>query len=126
VRKGYRRKGVTEALIGAALIAARLAEAPALKAYPLDPELTPSASSTGYASTFSRAGFKTVAHRVPPRPMMRYDLGDLNCCSRWNSRVTARDRCSVVESTLREVINRTQHATPGTTIRVIFPLIAWR
>ena len=67
VRKGYRRKGVTEALIGAALNAARLAKAPALEAYPLDAELTPSASSTGYASTFSRAGFKTVARRVPPR-----------------------------------------------------------
>jgi GNAT superfamily N-acetyltransferase len=74
VRKGYRRKGVTEALIGAALNAARHAEAPALEAYPLDAELTPSASSTGYASTFFRAGFKTVACRVPPRPIMRYDL----------------------------------------------------
>jgi GNAT superfamily N-acetyltransferase len=74
VRKGYRRKGVTEALIGAALNAARRAKAPALEAYPLYAELTPSASSTGYASTFSRAGFKTVARRVPPRPIMRYDL----------------------------------------------------
>src|SRR5215471_3299329 len=67
VRKGYRRKGVTEALIGAALNAAKRAKAPALEAYPLDAELTPSVSSTGYASTFSRAGFKTVARRVPPR-----------------------------------------------------------
>jgi GNAT superfamily N-acetyltransferase len=74
VRKGYRRKGVTEALIGAALSAARRTMAPALEAYPLDAELTPSASGTGYASTFSRAGFKTVARRVPPRPIMRYDL----------------------------------------------------
>ena len=74
VHKGYRRKGVTEALIGAALSAARRAKAPALEAYALDAELTPSASSTGYASTFSRAGFKTVARCVPPRPIMRYDL----------------------------------------------------
>jgi len=74
VRKGYRRKGVTETLIGAALNAATRAKAPALEACPLDAELTPSASSTGYASTFSRAGFKTVARRVPPRPIMRYDL----------------------------------------------------
>ena len=74
VRKGYRRKGVTETLIGAALSAARCAKAPALEAYPLDAELTPSASSTGYASTFSRAGFKTVARRVPPRTSMRYEL----------------------------------------------------
>ena len=50
------------------------ANAPVLEAYPLDAELTPSSSSTGYASTFSRAGFKTVVRRVPPRPMMRYDL----------------------------------------------------
>ena len=74
VRKGYRRKGVTEALIGAALNATRRAKAPALEAYPLDADLTPSSSSTGYASTFSRAGFKTVVRRVPPRPIMRYDL----------------------------------------------------
>jgi GNAT superfamily N-acetyltransferase len=74
VRKDYRRKGVTEALIGAALSAARRAKAPALEAYPLNAELTPNASSTGYASTFSRAGFKTVARCVPPRPIMRYDL----------------------------------------------------
>ena len=39
VRKGYRRKGVTETLIGAALSAARCAKAPALEAYPLDAEL---------------------------------------------------------------------------------------
>ena len=74
VRKGYRTKGVSEALIGAALNATRRAKAPALEAYPLDAELTPSSSSTGYASTFSRAGFKTVVRRVPPRPIMRYDL----------------------------------------------------
>ena len=74
MRKGYRKKGVTEALIGAALNAARRAKAPALEAYPPDADLTPSSSSTGYASTFSRAGFKTVVRRVPPRPIMRYDL----------------------------------------------------
>jgi GNAT superfamily N-acetyltransferase len=74
VRKGYRKRGVTSALITAAVKAAQRAKAPALEAYPLDAELTPSASWTGYASTFARAGFKTVARRVPPRPIMRYDL----------------------------------------------------
>ena len=74
VRKGYRRRGVTSALIAAALKAAQRAKAPALEAYPLDAELTPSSTSTGYASTFARAGFKTVARRVPPRPIMRHDL----------------------------------------------------
>jgi hypothetical protein len=36
--------------------------------------VSPSASGTGYASTFARAGFETVARRVPPRPIMRHDL----------------------------------------------------
>ncbi len=74
VRKDYRRRGVTAALITAALDAARRAGAPALEAYPFDAELSPSATGTGYASTFARLGFKTVARRVPPRPIMRHDL----------------------------------------------------
>lgn len=74
VRKGYRKRGITSALIAAALKAAKRAKAPALEAYPLDADKTPSASGTGYASTFARAGFKTVARRVPSRPMMRHDL----------------------------------------------------
>jgi GNAT superfamily N-acetyltransferase len=74
VRVGYRRQGITSHLIAAALKAAKRAKAPALEAYPLDADLTPSASWTGYASTFARAGFKTVVRRVPPRPIMRYDL----------------------------------------------------
>jgi len=74
VRKGYRRRGVTSALIAAALDTARRAGAPALEAYPLDAKLTPSASSTGYVSTFKRAGFKIVVRHVPPRPIMRYDF----------------------------------------------------
>lgn len=74
VRKGYRRRGVTSALIAAALQAAKAAGAPALEAYPLDADLTPSASSTGYASTFKRAGFEIVGRHTPPRPIMRRDL----------------------------------------------------
>jgi GNAT superfamily N-acetyltransferase len=72
VRKGYRRRGITGALIGAAMDAARSAGAPALEAYPFDAALSPSATGTGYASTFARLGFKTVARRAPPRPIMRY------------------------------------------------------
>lgn len=74
VRKGYRKQGVTSALIAAALKAAKRAKAPALEAYPVDADETNSASGTGYASTFARAGFKIVARRVPSRPMMRHDL----------------------------------------------------
>ena len=40
VRKGYRRRGVTSALITAAVKTAQAAGAPALEAYPLDGELT--------------------------------------------------------------------------------------
>jgi GNAT superfamily N-acetyltransferase len=71
VRKGYRRKGIVSALIKAALKAAKAAGAPALEAYPLDADLTPSASSTGFVSTFTRLGFETIAPHTPGRPIMR-------------------------------------------------------
>jgi GNAT superfamily N-acetyltransferase len=74
IRTGYRKQGVTAALIAAALEAAEEAGAPALEAYPLDAQLTPSTSHTGYVSTFERAGFVTVARRVPSRPIMRYEF----------------------------------------------------
>ena len=74
VRKGYRRQGITAALIVAALKAAKRAGAPALEAYPLDADKSPSATGTGYVSTFTRAGFKTVARRDAPRPIVRHDL----------------------------------------------------
>ena len=74
VRKGHRRRGITSVLIAAALQAAQRAGAPALEAYPFDAAVSPSASGTGYASTFERAGFETVARRTPSRPIMRHDL----------------------------------------------------
>jgi len=74
IRKGYRRQGVTAALIAAALKTAKSADAPALEAYPLDATLTNSSSWTGHASTFARAGFRMVARHTPPRPIMRRDL----------------------------------------------------
>jgi len=74
VRIGYRRRGIAWALIKEALKVARRAKAPALEAYPFDAQLSPSSTSTGYASTFARAGFKVVARRIPARPIMRHDL----------------------------------------------------
>jgi hypothetical protein len=74
VRIGYRRKGVTKALIGEALKTAKRGKAPTLEAYPLDAALSPSASSTGCATTFETAGFKVVARRLAARPIMRHDL----------------------------------------------------
>jgi GNAT superfamily N-acetyltransferase len=74
IRKGWRRKGVMSALIGAAVKAARQAGAPALEAYPLDPSKTPSAAFTGYVENFRRAGFETVARPTPARETMRLAL----------------------------------------------------
>lgn len=76
VRKGHRKQGVTSVLIAEALALARDAGAPAVEAYPVDAALSPSATGTGYASTFERAGFTVVARRTPSRPIMRYDLTD--------------------------------------------------
>ena len=61
-------------LIAGAIKAAKRAKAPALEAYPLDADKTPSASGTGYATTFARAGFKTLARPTPPGPIMRHGL----------------------------------------------------
>jgi GNAT superfamily N-acetyltransferase len=74
VRKSHRRSGVSTALIDAALKAAKRAKAPALEAYPFDRDLSPSSTSTGFASTFARLGFKTVARHIPARPIMRHAL----------------------------------------------------
>lgn len=74
VRIGYRRRGIASALIREAVEMARRAKAPAVEAYPLDGELSPSSTSTGYASTFVRAGFKEVARHSPERPILRYEL----------------------------------------------------
>ena len=60
VRKGYRRKGITSALVAAAVKTATRAKAPAVEAYPVDAAVSPSASGTGYVSTFARAGFRIV------------------------------------------------------------------
>lgn len=74
IKKGYRKKGVSGELIKAAAMEAQKAGAEILEAYPLDPEKTPSSSSTGFVSTFERAGFKTVKVNTPPRPIMQLDL----------------------------------------------------
>lgn len=74
IRIDYRRRGVSVALVEEAMRVAKRAKAPALEAYPLDAAVSPSSSSTGFASTFARLGFKVVARRIPARPMMRHDL----------------------------------------------------
>jgi GNAT superfamily N-acetyltransferase len=74
VRKGRRRQGVNAALIEGAIAMARAAGAPAIEAYPFDRQLSPSATGTGFATTYLRLGFREVARRIPARPILRYDL----------------------------------------------------
>ena len=70
VRRGYRNRGVSRALITAALKTAKKAKAPALEVYPMDAP----GSFTGMISTFEKAGFHTVGQHVANRPIMRHDL----------------------------------------------------
>jgi GNAT superfamily N-acetyltransferase len=74
VRIGYRRKGINAALIQAAIEHARRAGAPALEAYPIDRRVSPSATSTGFATSFIKAGFKEIARYSQERPIMRIKL----------------------------------------------------
>jgi len=76
IRRGYRRRGVMPALIVEALKAAKRAKAPGVDAYPVDTAQPGSMSNifTGTASTFRRLGFKTIARRLPARPIMRHEL----------------------------------------------------
>jgi GNAT superfamily N-acetyltransferase len=83
VRIGSRRRGVSTALIREALRVAKRAKAAALEAYPFDAAVSPSSTSTGYASTFARAGFKVVARRIPARPIMRHDLKRTRTAAVW-------------------------------------------
>jgi hypothetical protein len=72
VSKGYRKQGITSVLI-AALKRARKEGAPALEAYPLDGDITPSASGTGYASTFHSCWPQD--YRSPDSPSAYYASG---------------------------------------------------
>jgi GNAT superfamily N-acetyltransferase len=74
IRKSHRRRGVSTALLDAAIRTAKKVGAPALEAYPLDRALTSTTTFTGYTTTFADAGFEVVACTTPPRPVMRLDL----------------------------------------------------
>ena len=76
VRRTHRGRGVTDALIAAAISAASAAGAPALEAYPVDIAVQGHTSNLfpGIASTFARHGFGVVARHKPDRPVMRRPL----------------------------------------------------
>jgi GNAT superfamily N-acetyltransferase len=106
VRQGYRRRGVTSVLVAAALKAAKRAGAPALEAYPVDTAVPKCTSNlfTGTATIFARAGFKTVARRVPHRPIMRHDL---NGVARWVSHMRPKspDHTSILQHRIRQQVH---------------------
>jgi len=88
VRRKHRMRGVSAALIGAALRHAKSAGARILEAYPVDVE-QPAASEnrfTGIASAFEHAGFRVIARPSPSRPVMRHDLKGIRRL-RWDQSI---------------------------------------
>jgi GNAT superfamily N-acetyltransferase len=74
IARPWRRRGLSGALIDAAVRYAERKGANAVEAYPVDPRRAamPDAFAwTGLASSFRKAGFVEVARRSPGRPVMR-------------------------------------------------------
>jgi GNAT superfamily N-acetyltransferase len=76
VARAWRGKGVTAALVDAAVAHARRGGASIVEAYPVDPAAHQADAFvyTGLASTFRRAGFDEVARRSRTRPIVRREL----------------------------------------------------
>jgi GNAT superfamily N-acetyltransferase len=83
IRPGYRRRGIARALLAGVVEAARLAGAPGIEAYPIDPEgrrVEVGAGFVGIASMFDAAGFRRMLVTDAksgnlPRLLVRLDLG---------------------------------------------------
>jgi GNAT superfamily N-acetyltransferase len=77
-RAGYRRRGISRALVPAAVAFARERGARALEAYPMitEPgqEITWGETHVGTRNIFEDAGFSEVAHPTPRRVVMRIDF----------------------------------------------------
>jgi GNAT superfamily N-acetyltransferase len=77
VARPHRRRGVTAALLRAAVRHAAAGGARLVEGYPIAPGAAamPDAFAwTGFAGTFARAGFREVARRSPTRAIMRYRI----------------------------------------------------
>ncbi len=77
VQRGYRRKGVSVALLQAAAEFARKKKAQIVEGYPQvarSGSLPDAFVWTGLPGTFLKAGFKEVARRSATRPIMRIEL----------------------------------------------------
>jgi GNAT superfamily N-acetyltransferase len=74
VAKGWRRRGVSEGLVEAAVKHVRSQGGRIIEAYPVDPGGKPIPDAFafhGLASTFEKAGFAEAARRSRTRPIMR-------------------------------------------------------
>ena len=79
VSKAYRRRGLTDILIQAAIEYARDKGAKIVEAYPLREEITkllPYERYMGIETTFRKAGFEVFTRRSERRPVMRYYIQD--------------------------------------------------
>jgi GNAT superfamily N-acetyltransferase len=77
IRKDFRRRGMTEELIRAAVDYAGRKGARIVEGYPIDTaksDVSNMSAFTGLASAFRRAGFRERARRSPKRPIMRYTI----------------------------------------------------
>ncbi len=77
IRRDYRRRGVSMALLREAAAHVRQQGGQIIEGYPVEPAggETPDAFAyTGLASAFRQAGFVEVARRSPTRPIMRREI----------------------------------------------------
>jgi GNAT superfamily N-acetyltransferase len=78
IAKRARRRGVSEALIEAALKFAKKRGAKIVEGYPVEPrkDRMPDVFAwTGFYSAFRNAGFREVGRRSESRPILRYEFG---------------------------------------------------
>lgn len=85
VARPHRRRGLTVALLEAAVEFAAARGARIVEGYPVEPDgVKPDVFVyTGLASAFRRAGFQEVARRSPTRPVMRYEVQAREKRSKW-------------------------------------------
>ncbi|MHB1004651.1 MAG: GNAT family N-acetyltransferase [Chloroflexota bacterium] len=77
IDRRYRGRGLTVALLEAAVAHAHARGARMVEGYPVEPRgdrLAPAFAYHGLATAFRRAGFAEVARRSPTRPIMRYQV----------------------------------------------------
>jgi GNAT superfamily N-acetyltransferase len=77
VRRDFRRKGVSVALLEFATDYAARQNAPAVEGYPVEPRkgsMPDVFAWTGTRSAFAKAGFREVLRRSETRPIMRYTI----------------------------------------------------